>query len=141
MTLYLDTSLLVAALTREAQTARVQAWLDAQEADDLAISDWVGAEFSAALSIKRRLGQIGADHCADVLAIFARLASESFVTLPITGQHFRAAARLADQHAAGLRAGDALHLAVCADHGATLCTLDRRLGEAGPTLGIKTVSL
>jgi len=141
LTLYLDTSLLVAALTREAQTVRVQAWLDAQEADDLAISDWVGAEFSAALSIKRRLGQIGADQCAEVLAIFARLTSESFVTLPITSQHFRAAARLADQQAAGLRAGDALHLAVCADHGATLCTLDRRLGEAGPTLGIKTVSL
>ena len=72
MTLYLDTSLLVAALTHEAQTARVQAWLDAQAADDLAISDWVGAEFSAALSIKRRLGQMGADHRADALAAFAR---------------------------------------------------------------------
>lgn len=141
MTLYLDTSLLVAALTHEAQTARVQAWLDAQAADGMAISDWVSAEFSAALSIKRRLGQIGANHRADALAAFARLAGESFVTLPITGQHFRAAARLADQHEPGLRAGDALHLAVCADHGATLCTLDRRLGEAGPVLGIKTISL
>ncbi|MDE2464494.1 MAG: PIN domain-containing protein, partial [Alphaproteobacteria bacterium] len=49
----------------------------------------------------------------------------------------RTAARLADQHALGLRAGDALHLAICADHGATLCTLDRRLGEAGPALGVK----
>jgi len=39
------------------------------------------------------------------------------------------------------RAGDALHLAICADHGATLCTLDRRLGEAGPALGVKTTLL
>jgi len=136
LTLYLDTSLLVAALTREAKTARVQSWLGSRAADELAISDWVGAELSAALSVKLRLGQISDDHRADVLAIFARLASESFVTLPITSLHFRAASRLADQYAPGLRAGDALHLAICADHGATLCTLDRRLGEAGPELGV-----
>jgi uncharacterized protein len=54
---------------------------------------------------------------------------------------FRTAARLADQHAIGLRAGDALHLAICASHGATLCTLDRRLGDAGSALGIKTILL
>jgi len=42
---------------------------------------------------------------------------------------------------AAYRAADALHLAICADHGATLCTLDRRLGEAGPALGVKTMAL
>ena len=51
----------------------------------------------------------------------------------------RTAARFADQHALGLRAADALHLAVCADLGATLCTLDRRLHEAGPPLGVSTL--
>jgi predicted nucleic acid-binding protein len=54
---------------------------------------------------------------------------------------FRTAARFTDQHLLELRAGGALHLAVCADHGATLCTLDRRLGDAGPVLGIKTMLL
>ena len=44
------------------------------------------------------------------------------------------------RHAIGLRAGDALHLAICADHGATLCTLDRRLGDAGPLVGVRTWS-
>jgi predicted nucleic acid-binding protein len=39
----------------------------------------------------------------------------------------------------GLRAGDALLLAICADHGATLCKLDCRLSEAGPVLGVKTM--
>src|SRR5205807_6668753 len=95
-------------------------------------------EFSSALSIKLRTGQINARHRADALAMFTRLSADSLAILPVSGLQFRAAARFADQHALGLRAGDALHLAICADHGATLCTLDRRLGEAGLALGVKT---
>lgn len=138
MRLYLDTSLLVAALTREAATAHVQTWLAAQPADDLTISDWVVAEFSSALSIKLRTGQIEAVHRAAALAQFTRLRADSIVTVPVTRQQFHAAARLADRHEAGLRAGDALHLAVCADLGAVLCTLDRRLAEAARDSGVET---
>jgi len=141
LTLYLDTSLLVAALTNEAETGRMQAWLGDQEPDSLVISDWVTTEFSSALSIKLRARQIEAVHRADALAMLTRLSSDSFTILPVSGLQFRTAARFADQYALGLRAADALHLAICADHGATLCTLDRRLSEAGPALGVKTMAL
>src|SRR5439155_4284223 len=104
-------------------------------------SGWVTAEFSSALSIKLRAGQIEAAHRAEALAIFTRLSAESFMVLAISALQFRTAARFADQHALGLRAGDTLHLAICADHGATLCTLDRRLSDAGPVLGVKTMLL
>jgi predicted nucleic acid-binding protein len=70
--------------------------------------------------------------------MFARLCADSFLVVPVSRSQFRTAARFADQHQLSLRAGDVLHLAVCADHGATLCTLDRRLSDAGPALGIKT---
>jgi len=136
--LYLDTSLLVAALTNEPDTERMQGWLGHQAEGDLAISDWVATEFSSVLSIKLRAGHIEPAHRADALAMFARLCADSFLVVPVSRSQFRTAARFADQHQLSLHAGDALHLAVCADHGATLCTLDRRLSDAGPALGIKT---
>ena len=81
--LYLDTSLLVAALTNEAETPRVQSWLSQQQADELAISDWVATEFSSALSIKLRTRHIESVHRAEALAMFTRLATDSFTVVPV----------------------------------------------------------
>ena len=91
--------------------------------------------------MKLRAGHIELRHRADALAMFARLTTDNFLVVPVSRLQFRTAARFADQHRLSLRAGDALHLAVCADHGATLCTLERRLSDAGPALGIKTMLL
>jgi hypothetical protein len=51
---YVDTSVLVAALTNQRDTAHMQSWLARQPGGNLVVSEWVAAEFSAALSIKLR---------------------------------------------------------------------------------------
>ncbi|NKI36418.1 type II toxin-antitoxin system VapC family toxin [Wenzhouxiangella sp. XN79A] len=133
---YLDTSVLVAALGNEPSTERAQRWLVAQSPADLFISDWVITEFSSALALKLRIGHLQLEHRAECLAAFATLKERNLNALPVKSAHFRAAAQMTDQYQTGLRAGDALHLAVCADHGARMITLDRTLATAATRFGI-----
>jgi predicted nucleic acid-binding protein len=51
--------------------------------------------------------------------MFHKLVAETFTVLPVTGGQLRAAAKFADQHTLGPRAGDALHLATASEQGAT----------------------
>lgn len=136
--LYLDTSLLVTFLTRERRTDEVARWLADMDLAALTISNWVVAEFSAALSRKLRDGRMTANERARSLGRFNDLAAHSLVRLPVEDRHFVAAAQLSDREKTGLRAGDALHLAIAAENGAKLCTLDKGLAKAGAELGLAT---
>lgn len=140
MSLYLDTSTLVAALGHELHTDKVQRWLGAQKAGQLHISDWVITEFSSAQAFKLRTGQIELQHRAACLAAFGQLVERSLRVLPVSSAHFRIAARLVDQHELGLRAGDALHLAICGESGMSMVTLDRTLASAAMIRGIPALT-
>ncbi|HEY4113026.1 MAG TPA: type II toxin-antitoxin system VapC family toxin [Rhizomicrobium sp.] len=133
--------MLVAALTTEARTTDAQAWITAQRASSIAISDWVITEFSSALAIKIRTGQIDPAERSIALAKFNQLADGAFIVLVLERADFRAAAHFSDQHKLGIRGGDALHLAISSRLGLTLSTLDEDLAAAGPVLGVKTLLL
>ena len=91
----------------------------------------MATELASALSLKQRVGQIDASTRAEALAAFARMYRSNFELLPIAEDHFRAAAAFVDDAEIGLRAGDALHLAIASAYDHTVCTLERRMAEAG----------
>lgn len=136
MILYIDTSLLVGVLTHEGRTAELRGWFRRQSAEDLIISEWVGTELASALALKQRTRQIDADQRAAAAHMFSEMTMKFLSTVPVVSGQFRMAAQFAGRADLALRASDALHLAICADHAAMLCTLDRRLIDAAPPLGI-----
>ena len=138
---YLDTSILVAALTREPRTEDMQGWLAGQEVDSLSVSDWVLTEFSAVLSMKIRMEILTSRERATVLGAFAALRESSLSTLAVSAMDYRIAAHFADDHASGLRAGDALHLAIAYNHGVELCSLDKTLVAAAEPMGVNATLL
>lgn len=138
MHLYLDTSVVVAAITREAYTGRAHEVL-ASRAADLVIRDWTVTEVSAALSLKQRLGGLPETDRHTALALFQQLAEDSMVREHIGQADFLRAAQLADRPGVAVRAGDALHLAMVERVGATLATFDTAMSRAAAELGLSVL--
>ena len=83
------------------------------------------------------MGDLDPRDAAATDARFEGLIAASFVVLVPNAQDFVVAKRYLGNYASGLRAPDALHLAVAANNAAeTIFTLDRRLVAAGAALGL-----
>ena len=137
---YLDTSALVTAMTPESARLRVRTWLLAHQANSF-ISAWSITEFASALSVKSRQSGLSHDDRVLALAQFDRYAAEVSDVLPVGTADFRLAATFCADPASGLRAGDALHLAVGVAHGLTIVTRDRLMASAAIGLGIPAIDL
>jgi len=134
---YIDTSVWVAALCREPFTARAQTWLETQAAGVLHVSGWVQAEFASVLSLKQRVGQLDAEQAATALTLFSATLEQACQRVSVEEADFALAARLVADPSSGLRAGDALHLAMAARQGLALVTLDSILAKAAVRFGVQ----
>ncbi len=95
-------------------------------------------EFAAALSVKTRTAAIGEPVRAMIAEQFETLRQQALRTVPVSSSHFHLAARFAGRSQLGLRAGDALHVAIAAETDAAICTTDRRLATVAADLGVAT---
>jgi predicted nucleic acid-binding protein len=134
--IYCDTSVLVAALAREADTPRAQTWLDARNDGELCISGWVVTEFSGATGMKVRTGELTVAKRAEIQTSWRELVETSVTVVDVPPEAFDLAARFCDRHETGLRSGDALHLAVASLGAHTIATLDRAMAKAAIAVGV-----
>ena len=107
---YVDTSVLVALCTNEGKTADVVNWY-ANCTQELASAAWCVTEFASAMGLKQRTGQLTEEQAQTAWMQFERMCANDLQLLPVEVMTFHRAAMLTMDAAAGLRAGDALHLA------------------------------
>lgn len=138
-TVYVDVCVWIALLANEPGSAWLQDWLE-NETGALVASRWSMVEISSALSIKVRRGELTTALADELCQRFDALTQDELQLLPLASKDYDHAAVLCRDAASGLRAGDALHLAVAARSGASyLLTLDKVMAANAEKLGLALV--
>ena len=139
--LYVDTSVLVALCTNEAKTADVVKWY-ANCIEELASAAWCVTEFASAMGLKQRTGQLTQQQARTAWMQFEKLCANDLLLLPVETTTFHKAAVLTLEASAGLRAGDALHLACAIQAKAQgLVTLDVLLAKNAKRFKVPSVTI
>lgn len=133
---YVDTSVLLTLFLNEAKTADAWAWLKTNQGKPLFASHWTLTELSSALGVKARMKAIDEPERQRVMTAFQRFTASRLTLVASNPDDFSRAAAWCDRWALGLRAGDALHLAIAERCGLTVCTLDRGMWTAAQALGV-----
>ena len=133
--LYLDTSFITPLLLKESTSADVEAYVGRLAAGSLYISHWTALELASVVAREVRMKRLTEADARIVLAEFDILASDSLNVLMPTVADFGLAREYVERFGTGLRGGDALHLAIAANRGASkILTLDAGFIDAGKLL-------
>jgi uncharacterized protein len=135
VTIYADTSVLVAFVFDEPESNRVRDWFR-RTTEQIIVSELARLEFSAVVTRSARTRRLSPSGASAALASFDFLAARS---RPLSHDRadFAVAELLVRDFATKLTAPDALHLASTKRAGAALATLDVRLAEAARGQGVE----
>jgi uncharacterized protein len=132
---YFDTSFLVPLILPEATSDRITAFIPSLLAEEFTVSHWARVEFSSLIAREVRIGGLDGNAAARADARFEAMVRESFFVLLPNADDFDLAKRYLGRVETGLRAGDALHLAIAHNNrAAVIYSLDRKLLRAGEML-------
>lgn len=135
--IYFDTSFLAPLFLPELRSAEVAAFVRKLQDANQSVSHWGRVEFCSVLARKVRTGELDAEGAKRADARFENMMGDLFAVILPTADDFTLAKRFLMQVETGLRAGDALHLAVAGNHGAkAIYSLDRAMIKAGKILGL-----
>ena len=135
MSFYLDASVMLPILVREASSVVVDAFMTTVQ-QQLWVSDFAAAEVASVLSRLVRMALLTDADASARLADFDAWRAAMSSPVDITASDARLAYIYVRRFDLGLRAPGALHLAIARRFDATLVTLDRRLAIAANQLGI-----
>ena len=137
---YFDTSFLVPLILPEATSEAVASFLGGLPAGQFAVSHWTRVEFASLLAREVRMGgRLDAAAARGAGVRFETMVEESFTVLSPNRGDFDQAREWLGYFETGLRAGDALHLAIAGNRGAdAIYSLDKSLIKAGQKLGLPT---
>lgn len=138
--IYFDASALVSVFLPDAHTGTVEAFLRG-DARRIGVSGFAVAEFSAVVSREARTGRLDAGQGARVLHTFDAWLGTSAEAVPLEPDDARVATAFVRRFDLGLRAPDALHLAICKRLNLPLLTFDARQAAAARALGVGVVPL
>ena len=133
---YFDTSFLVPLLIPEDSSERVEVFFQQLPPRQvLVVSHWTRVEFGSVLSRLVRMKQFGSSDARTCAGHFNKLLDDSFNIITPGKIDFECCWDFLTRFDNGLRAGDALHLAIAANLSVEkLYTLDNGLLEAGSFL-------
>jgi hypothetical protein len=132
---YLDICFITPMLLNEATSEAVERYVVRAAAGSLCISQWTRVEFASVVAREVRMKKLNARQGAAVLAEFDKLVQESLLVLVPAVDDYDLAREYLEKFSTGLRGGDALHLAIAANHGAIkILTLDEGMLAAGKQL-------
>jgi predicted nucleic acid-binding protein len=134
---YFDTSFLAPLLLEETTSSAVERFIAGLPAGTFAVSHWTRVEFASLLAREVHMGALDHPTARDVDAEFEAILAESFAVLLPSARDYTLARQYLGHHDSGLRAGDALHLAIAQNNRAeAIYSLDKTLLRAGPALGL-----
>jgi predicted nucleic acid-binding protein len=132
-----DTSVFVSFLVHEPTSAAVEQWFEQVEIEAVALSSWTIVEFVSAIGTKVRAHSLSSATGKAAIREFTSLVSRSLRPIEPSAGDFARAASIMERFELGLRAGDALHLAIAHRvHAASIVTLDKVLARATERLGL-----
>ena len=133
--IYLDTSFIAPLVIAEDGSATVEAMVLKVKPGELATSAWTQIELASLVARKLRMGELSVAEAEAVRHELRTILNESFRLLIPAAADFAVAIRFLEMPRTGLRAGDALHLAIAANHSAKkIWSLDQGFIKAGKQL-------
>ena len=135
--LYFDTSFLAPLIFPEATSQKIARFVRRLAVEEFTVSHWTRVEFSSLIAREVRIGGLDVQAASMADAQFEAMLQESFSILLPKSDDFDLAKHFLGRFETGLRAGDALHLAVANNHrAAAIYSLDKKLVKAGKILGL-----